>query len=231
MPGDAPGPICSADVGDDWIDDGTTCRQKSAPWAPLGVCIQPSKDDEAAETVVETLADKAIAKIKFKIDSFAVNPDSYALVASLVRSGRITVKYDASYGTSAYYNQKTNTLELAFTTATRLPQRGLIVHECTHAAFDALRYSESTVAISEAAAFIAQCLFVRINWPGKIEPDDRLYDDDEKKDPVYAQAWKIAVMLFEGKAPAPADYTSLIEAVLKHPDYTHGRKKSGWDGI
>lgn len=231
MPGDAPGPICSSDVGDDWIDDGTTCRQKSAPWAPLGVCIEPSNDQTAAETVLETLADKAIAKIKFQIDSFAVNPDSYALVASLVRNNRIAVEYDASLGTSAYYDQKTNKLQLAFTTATRLPQRGLIVHECTHAAFDALRYSESTVAISEAAAYVAQSLFVRINWPGTPEPDERLYDDDDKKDPVYAQAWKIAVMLFEGKTPAPADYATLIEAVLKHPDYTHGRKKSGWNGI
>jgi hypothetical protein len=37
MGGFAPGPVCSTRVGDDWIDDGTLCRAKSARSGPVGV--------------------------------------------------------------------------------------------------------------------------------------------------------------------------------------------------
>jgi hypothetical protein len=39
-----PGPICSTRVGDDWIDDGTLCRTKSAPPQPVGIAAaNPAK--------------------------------------------------------------------------------------------------------------------------------------------------------------------------------------------
>ena len=71
------------DVGDDWIDGGTTCQQKCAPWTVLGVCADWSDDEVVAKTAAETLAEKAIAKIKFQIEGFAVNPGGYELSLSM----------------------------------------------------------------------------------------------------------------------------------------------------
>jgi hypothetical protein len=43
MGGRVPGPVCSSRVGDDWIDDGTLCRAKSAPPGPAKAPANPDK--------------------------------------------------------------------------------------------------------------------------------------------------------------------------------------------
>lgn len=231
MAGSIPGPICSLKCGPDWIDVGTTCRSKSEPMIPLGIYTKPSAGELAKQTILKILRNPAIARIKFKIDSFAVSPRSYAQVAGLIKDGRIRVEYNWGVGTSAYYYEIKNKIEVGFTAATSLTKRAQVVHECTHAAFDVHLYSKSTVATSEAAAFVAECLFARINSPKPDDPEYRLYDDKEEKDRIYRAAWKIAGKILSGKPPSADDYASLKAAVLKHPDYSHGRKLSGWDGV
>ena len=230
MTGSVRGPMCSTRCGPDWVDDGTTCRSKSEAMTPLGVCSKPSAGDLAKQMVLKTLGDSAIAKIKFKIDSFAVSPRSYAQVAGLIKNGRIRVEYNWGVGKSAYYYEKKNKIEVGFTAATSLTKRAQVVHECTHAAFDLHLYSKSTVAISEAAAFVAECLFARINSPKPDDPEYRLYDDKEEKDRIYRAAWEIAGKIIKRKTPTSEDYSGLKTAVLRHSDYSHGRKLSGWDG-
>lgn len=39
MPDRPPGPICAENVGPGWVDEGTTCRARSAPPAPTGVNV------------------------------------------------------------------------------------------------------------------------------------------------------------------------------------------------
>lgn len=231
MGGNVRGPMCSTRCGPDWVDDGTMCRSKSEPMSPLGIYTKPSAGELAKQTVLKTLGESAIAKIKFKIDSFAVGPRSYAKVAGLIRIGRIRVEYNWSVGTSAYYYEKLNKIEVGFAATSSLTKRAQIVHECTHAVFDVHRYSKSTVATSEAAAFVAECLFARINSPKPDDPNYRLYDDKEEKDRIYRAAWQIAGKILKGKTPTPDDYSGLKKAVLKHSDYKHGRKLSGWDGV
>ena len=231
MAGMIRGPMCSLRCGPDWIDDGTMCRSKSEPLSPLGIYIKPSASELSKQTILNTLADPAIAKIKFKIDSFAVSPLSYRKVSKSIKLGRIRVEYNWNVGTSAYYYEKQNKIEVGFTSAQTLTKRAQVVHECTHAAFDINKYAQSTVATSEAAAFIAECLFARINSSHPNDPEYRLYDDEEVKDRIYREAWAIAGKILEGKSPTQKDYADLKSAVLEHPDYRHGRKLSGWDGV
>ena len=231
MAGSTLGPMCSTKCGPDWIDDGTTCRSKSEPWAPLGVYVGKSADDLAKQTVLNTLSDLAIAKIRFTIDSYHVSPGMYSKVAQLVGNGRIRVEYNWSVGTAAYYYPVENKIELGLTSASTLTKQAKIVHECTHAAFDVHRYARSTIATSEAAGFVAECLFARVKSPKTDDPDYRIYSDDEKKDFIYELAWEIAGKILQGQTPKSRDYSALKEAVLTHPDYKHGRSLSGWNGV
>ena len=225
------GPMCSTRCGPDWIDDGTMCRAKSEPMSPLGVYNKPTASELAKQTILNTLMDSAISKIKFKIDSFSVSPKSYAKVARLITTGRIRVEYNWNVGTSAYYYGTQNKIEVGFTSARTLTKRALVIHECTHAVFDINKYSQSTVATSEAAAFIAQCLFARINSPKPNDPVYRLYDDKEVKDRVFRIAWAFAGKILKGESLTQDDYANLKNAILNHPDYKDGRNLSGWDGV
>jgi hypothetical protein len=197
----------------------------------LTAYICDSADYRAAQAVLQTLGEPAVARIRFKIENFAVKPEAYALVARLIRQSRIEVQHDPSLGTTAYYSANSNLLQVGFTAASTVLKRGLVIHECTHAAFDALAYTRATVALSESAAFTAQCLFVRINWPGEPGPDDRLYNDDDAKDLVFERAWHIALKIWKRQAPSAKDYAELKDAVLHHPDYRHGNQRSGWNGV
>ena len=227
----APGPVCVTKCGPGWIDTGTMCRSKSKVPAAAGVYVCGASDHKAAQAVLKTLSNRAIAKIKFEIDSFPVNAAAYSKVAELVKSSKIPVVYDASAGTSAYYYQNQNKLELGFTVAATPTKAGLIVHECTHAAFDAYSYSRATVATSEAAAYIAQCIFVRLNWPGTLGEGERLYNDDEKKDRVFEAAWRIAAGILKGMKPGASDYASLKKAIIDDPEYPKAESLSGWNGL
>jgi hypothetical protein len=194
--------------------------------------VFPSADEVAKKTVLATLADRAVRQIKFEIDSFRVDPGFYALVAQCMKRGRIRVLYNRGVGTAAYYYPSEDKLELGFTSEATLTRRAIIVHECTHAVFDLRRYVQARRVTSEAAAFIAECLFARFHSPRPKDPDYRLSSDDEKKDYIYELAWEIAGKILKGQTPTPGHYAGLKTAVLDHPDYAqYGRGLSGWDGV
>ena len=231
MTGSIRGPMCSTRCGPNWVDDGTKCRSKSEPMSPLGLYKKLPASELAKQTILKTLTDSALTKIKFKIDAYAVSPLLYNQVAQSIKNNKIRVEYNWNVGTSAYYYEKLNKIEVGFTAALTLTKRAQVIHECTHAVFDLNKYAKSTVATSEAAAFVAECLFARINSPRPNDPEYRLYDDKEAKDRIYRKAWALAGKILKGKSPSKNDYADLKTAVLKHPDYKHGKRLSGWDGV
>ncbi len=82
----------------------------------------------------------------------------------------------------------------------------------------------------EAAAFISQCVYARSK---SSDPEnDRLYDDDARKDRVFEVAWGIAGTILGGRAPTESDIERLRQAVLQHPDYaSEGQGVTGYDGV
>jgi hypothetical protein len=222
------GPLCITQVGSGWVDKGTHAQTKNQPSAPRGIYVCGTPAHSAAKAVMDTLADAAVAKINFTIDGFAVSSTMYANVARLVREGKVVVAYDASLSGCAYYDQNANRLEVNFTTASTLTKRALVIHESTHTVFDAKPYAKATVAISEAAAYIAQCIFAKVYAAG---PDERLYDDEDAKDLVFEKAWLVAGKIIVGQTPNAADYAALKTAMAARPDYPNASRLSGWNGI
>ena len=124
-------------------------------------------------------------------------------VAQLIGNGRIRVIQLECRDGCVHYPVE-NKIQLGLTSASTVTKQAQMVHECTHAAFDVHRYARSTVATSEAAGFVAECLFARVKSPKTDDPDYRIYSDDEKKDLIYELAWEIAGRSCKGRPQNPA---------------------------
>ena len=80
--GRVPGPICSTRVGDNWIDDGTLCRAKSAPPGPVGTV--PSSPAKAAFDSAHAYSLAPEARRKRAIDLAIIGGD-------YTRSGEVRI--------------------------------------------------------------------------------------------------------------------------------------------
>jgi hypothetical protein len=93
--GRIPGPTCSAQLGDDWIDPGTMCRAQSSPPGPSPFTLTPSKD---APLVCERNADDSFPDATIAPKSAPQLAIAEPIVAhrlvlqDLVASGRISKK-------------------------------------------------------------------------------------------------------------------------------------------
>src|SRR5678816_2030428 len=100
-----PGPICSTRVGDDWIDDGTSCRAKSLAPGPVGVATPEKIDFDRAHGY--SLAPEARRKRAVDLEiiggnysrSGEIRIDSEPYLKKLIAigsKGRMTVRSAAS---------------------------------------------------------------------------------------------------------------------------------------
>jgi hypothetical protein len=125
----------------------------------------PTPDELAKRRVLAILAEPAVQRIHFSMGLYLwVTPGDYQAVAEGIRNGKIQVKANLALNTSALYHFGPNIIEFNPNTATD----GLIVHECTHAAFD-IRKLTLTVAEDEGACYVAQHIY-RLLKTGSLPP-------------------------------------------------------------
>lgn len=185
----------------------------------------------AKYTVLGTLQDPVIAKIRFTLGPWTVTPALFADVAAAVAAGNIQVICNSALDKSAYYSSDTDQIELAFMATNEVTKRALIVHECVHAGFDLNWLQGMEIAASEAAGYLAQCVFARAHLEDPKDPDFRLSGDDAEHDGVFEVGWRLAGKVLASQKLTNADYQDHLKAVLKHPKYPDGRSIAGWNGV
>lgn len=192
-----------------------------------------SEDKFAKELVIKTLGDPNIKDIKFGVSLYTIDGSSFAPVLAAVKSGKISVKYNAKLGAVAYYNKASNEIALGFTSAPTFGYDALIVHECVHAAMDAepqkFKFIDHTT--SEAAGYIAQCMY-KITKMTPQEWGNRLRGRDAVSDKIFRSAWNIALAYHTGGRISSNDLIDLETALSSHPMYAgKSNKIARFDGI
>jgi hypothetical protein len=112
------------------------------------------------QLVITVLDDALVSRITFRFGPVNIAAAGYDAVKAAVQSDRITVVHIPDLGTNkAVYRYTHNQFRLGFTSlGGSADRKALILHEATHAIFDinATRMKEKQ---SEAAAYIAQCMY------------------------------------------------------------------------
>ena len=116
------------------------------------------------QDVLDTLNQPAVNRFKFTVGSLTVSPQGYADVRQAITDGDIDVRPGG--GADAFYDRRLN----AILTQNGNPPLGVadraqILHECTHAIFDAYGWA-SNLREDEVAAYLAQLTFMFIVNPG-----------------------------------------------------------------
>lgn len=188
-------------------------------------------------SVITVLAGAGVAKMKyFNFDGYVFSPLFLAGMADDIRSNYLHVKTELSADGSSSYSSTSNTLYLNFAGASTIEQKGMIVHETTHAMFD-FQGKKMDIQTSEALAYIAQCMYVKLNGN---YGENRLAKMNNKGealagDEVFEIGWEIAEKILAGKDAVfsvdSADANRMKIAVSMHPFYrTNYRDSANFDG-
>ena len=115
------------------------------------------------QDVLDTLNQPEVKRFRFTVGSLTVSPQGYADVCQAVSDGDIDVKPGG--GSDAAYDSRLNTI---FTQNGNPPlnvaDRAQLLHECTHAIFDAYGWV-TNLREDEVAAYLAQLTFMFIVNP------------------------------------------------------------------
>jgi hypothetical protein len=179
--------------------------------------------------VITLLSQTEVSKIKFSFGSMSVDSKSFQQVKAKVSSGKIKIAYNAKLGPKvAKYRYTHNTLFVGFkTTGKNADREALLVHECTHAASD-IAGKKTLLTHSEAAAYIAQCLYFYYKNEAKIKKGAK---------PTFAQAvlreaWKVAMKAVSNSTLSNSDVQPLFKAIAKNPTYMKRHSQQvGYDGV
>lgn len=182
------------------------------------------------KSMVTTLLSKPeVAKIKFSFGAISIDSNSFASVKNAVTKGKIKVKQNKGLGNKiAKYRYTHNILFSGFkTTGGNADLEALLVHECVHGAFDILG-KKMLVSQSEAAAYIAQCLYFYY----KNEKAIKGGATPTFKNSVLKAAWPIALKAVKSSSLKTSDIQPLFSAIAKHPTYKKRHSTQvGYDGI
>jgi hypothetical protein len=169
------------------------------------------------------------SKIKLAFGAISLDANSYKAVKTAIDGGKITVQHDAKMGSrSGRYRYTHNTMFLGFPSITTQDQQALVVHESTHAAFD-IAGKALKVSHSEAAAYIAQCLFFYYaNEPalstGNVKPTFA--------SPILQAAWDAAMLARPTGTVTEKDLEKLLAAIAKDADYKDNHDQDeAYDGV
>jgi hypothetical protein len=191
-----------------------------------------SDDDQAKTAVLGVLLLPTVFMMKpFKVNNHEFKPADLFALTTTIATDKIHVKFDASVAGHAEYDTGSNTFHVAFTAATSLTRKALIVHEATHALCDFANKSAMDIGESESMAYIAQCQFARLLNTDP-DPGVRLMDTPAEKDKVFEVGWGIAGTLLGGGLPGAADITAMRNAVNIHQNYK-GKvaNTAGYNGV
>jgi len=106
-------------------------------------------------------------------------------------------------------------------------KEALVIHECTHAACD-IAGKTVVVSHSEAAAYVAQCLyFYYINEAALASGKTPTFND-----PILKAAWDVATIARQNSSLSNQDIATLIAEISKHPTYKdRATQDVNYDGV
>lgn len=168
-------------------------------------------------------------KIKFSLGEISIDSNSYKQVKTQIDNGKIKVVYSKEIGANAAkYRYTHNTLFLGFQSVNNIDKEALIIHECTHAACDIAKKA-LLVSHSEAAAYIAQCLYFYYRneqalSTGNLKPTF--------KSKILKAAWNVATKALHNSSLGDNDIKELLAEIARDSAYKKRHKqKENYDGV
>ncbi len=192
----------------------------------------------AQRTVATVLEDPAIQRINFVIGGFEIRPPLYQLVHDAITSvigRRVEVLCNPNQRNDAWYDSDHNQFSLKSVFARPTTKQALIVHEATHAGCDLRNDHHMRVDTSEAAAYIAQCIYMRQKTrPADLRAGTRLIDDDPDIDAIFEQAWTVAGSILDHGFSHRADTEELQRRIRAcetyNPQHLQTMAAAGFNG-
>ena len=128
------------------------------------------------QDVLEVLSDPVLGKMNFFVEDVHIESRQYAKVQYLIENDAIEVEHGEEEGKAAYSMSADRLVTQKESPLASLEQRGLIIHECTHAIIDMdqLRVTRLT---SEAAAYLAQVTYLLLKKPTYTSPAGGFFSD------------------------------------------------------
>ena len=153
-----------------------------------------------------------ISRINFSFGRYKVYPTAYQKdVADAIDSGEIVIGTAVSKGAGATYILNFDSLELShgFSLSTS-EEKGLLVHECTHAHLDIQNFGSHSGHENEAVAYVAEAVFLEAAGYPPISTH-----------PIRVISHGIAKKLLAGAySVGAADSATLVAAVAAEPQYS-----------
>lgn len=206
---------------------------------------QATNDGAARKKVRWALAQsKVLQHVHFTFGGVQVTHSDFDRVLRLIDEDQIYVVHYPEYGNDASYDSGTDTFYIGDVASAPSEGADLIIHEATHAAFDARGVAILDVS-SEAVGYIAQMLFRIVREP-KLGPP---YSDDPESRAVFLPAWRYAKRIrdkqldkHDSKEPLAKtmkDLQELVTGLLAHEKYKQQFRtaselyndESGYDGV
>jgi len=181
------------------------------------------------DLVTEVLDLPSTLRISFSFGAVTLGNASFKSVVTALAGGKITIVVNPKLGTNtAIYSWKKNRFTFGFSGAAGNADReSLVVHESVHAALDAAA-SPMAVKQSEAAAYIAQCLY----YYYRNETEFAGGKTPSFGDPILKAAWPVSQIVLTKPALTDADVAPLLTAIAQHPLYKGRADKSdAFDGV
>jgi hypothetical protein len=167
-------------------------------------------DNEARDSMLETLRDAHNRPIDFTIHDFHVTGAALGEVVTAMEQRRIRVHYLSSAGTRLAYCTDADAFVVGFRSAAGPIRKAAIVHEAVHAFADLRAARWMHVQTSEAAAYIAQYLYyLMITGAG----EGPISDSDPAINAVFTAAGRVANLLYRGQTPTREQYETVRAAI------------------
>jgi peptidoglycan hydrolase-like protein with peptidoglycan-binding domain len=173
-------------------------------------------DENARIAVLQTLSGSACQNINFHYQGTSISGNDFIRVSEAVFDNVIQVEVGAVPGAMAVYFPARNLLRLAFLLGNTAKRRSAIVHELTHAAVDRRRITIPTLR-SEAIAWIAQCLYLRITGVDSLSPGF-----DSTAQPIYEAANQLASEWRKGHQFSTSSVQALERELGRVSQYSRG---------
>ncbi len=197
-------------------------------------------DDVAVrKTVRWALSQHRLLKaVNFELAGHQVTHHDYVRVLRLINEGEIWVGHDSTVGDNAYYQNTVDSLYLGNANMPVEDSAYIVIHEATHAAFDA-RGKPINDVLSEAIAYVACMMFENVRVK-KFMPSHAGHPETTN---IYLAAYRIAKVLHRKNVDPDhytvadsvkvlTDFQILLDRLMAHSEYKKQFKEASelYDG-
>jgi hypothetical protein len=184
----------------------------------------------AADKVAAIFDGPRIARIHFRLGRLEVSPQRLRCVGKAIKKGDIHVEV-AKTGKllSAAYSPHSDTLTIPDERLATVSSQAGVLHEGIHALVDMYKCKEVTVLNDEAAAYLAEVIYLRAghNWINGGAAEMAIYNAADQVAKAHDLYNKLGVQLSSG------DVADLRQAIHAHPAYSSigAKQKTSGHGL